>query len=165
MLNKSPLLAVNSKSITSSSNPKNLIGSSPTIASWGSSSIPFFCSSVKNLASIPSSNKEHSIPFDSSPLITPFFIVTSPGSFAPGRATITFNPSLTFGAPQTMFNISFPTSTVHICRWSESGCILHVLTSPIISLLAFTSFSAESYSFPTLVISSAKVLTSTSIST
>ena len=116
MLNKSPLFAVSSKSATSSSNPMNLIGSSPTGASAGSSCIPVLSASLKNFDSIPSSNNEHIIPFDSCPLIFPFLIVISPGSSAPTCATITFNPFLTFGAPHTISKTSFPISTLHTCK-------------------------------------------------
>ena len=66
-------------------------------------------------SSIPSSNKAHSIPFDSTPRITPFFISNPPGKTAPGNATITFKPSLTLGAPQTIC-LSLPTSTKQICK-------------------------------------------------
>ena len=164
MLNKSPLFAVNSKSITLSSNPIYLIGSSPTGASAGNSCIPFLSASDKNFLSIPISYKAHSIPFDSWPLIVPFLILKSPGSSAPTCATITFIPFLAFGAPQTMSSISLPISTLHRCKWSESGCILHSFISPITSFVAFTSFSAESYSFPAFVIASAICLTSNSLS-
>jgi len=155
MLNKSPRFAVNSKSITSSSNPKYFIGSSPTIASWPNSQIPFLSSSVKNLLSSPNSAIEHIIPFDSTPRIVPFFIVTSFGKFAPTNATITFIPALAFGAPQTIWSVLSPTSTIHTCKWSESGCSSHVFICPITKFVAFINFSALSYSFPTLVISCA----------
>ena len=56
---------VNSKSITLSSIPRYLIGSSPTIASSPNSAIPSLSSGLKNLLSTPSSTNEHSIPFDS----------------------------------------------------------------------------------------------------
>ena len=165
MLNKSPRFAVKSKSITPSSICIYFIGSSPTGASAGNSCIPSLSFGSKNLLSKPSSAIEHNIPLDSTPRFILLFIVTPPGSFAPGNATITFKPFLTFGAPQTICNTSLPTLTLHTCKWSESGCISHSNTSPIVKLVAFIKFSAESYSFPTLVISSAKVCKSTSTST
>ena len=131
-----------------------LIGSSPTGASTGSSCIPVLSASSTNLLSNPSSNIEQSIPFDSCPLITPFFIVLS-GSLAPGSATITFSPFLTFGAPQTISKTSFPIFTLHTCKWSESGCFSHSITSPIIKFVAFINLPAESYSLLLFVISSA----------
>ena len=164
ILNKSPLFAVNSKSITQSSIPIYFIGSSPGTASSPSSAIPSESSGFKNLWSNPSSAIEHSIPFDSSPLITPFFIILS-GNTAPSNATITFIPFLAFGAPHTMSKISLPIFTLHKCKWSESGCSLHSTISPITNFVAFINFSAESYSFPTLVMSSANCFTSTSMST
>jgi len=165
ILNKSPLFAVNSKSITSSSICKYFIGSSPTGASCGNSCIPSLSSGFKNLLSKPNSAIEHSIPLDSSPRIFPAFIVIPPGKFAPGNATITFSPFLTFGAPHIICSICSPTFTLHMCKWSESGCASHSSTSPITKFVAFINFSAESYSFPTFVISSANFFTSTSIST
>ena len=165
MLNKSPLFAVNSKSITPSSIPINFIGSSPGTAVSGNSCIPSLSSGFKNLLSKPNSAIEQSIPLDSTPLIFPAFILKSPGSSAPTKATITFKPFLTFGAPQTICKTSFPTFTLHTCKWSESGCISHSITSPTTKLVALINFSAESYSFPTPVISSASVFKSTSIST
>ena len=80
----------------------------------------FLSISSTYLFSIPSSNIEQNTPFDSCPLITPFFI-SPPGSLAPRRATITLSPFLTFGAPHTMSNTSFPIFTLHTCKWSESG--------------------------------------------
>ena len=154
MLSKSPLFAVNSKSITSSSSPMYLIGSSPIGASAENSCIPVLSASSTYLFSIPSSNIEQSIPLDSWPLITPFFI-SPPGSLAPGSATITLSPFLTFGAPHTISKTSFPIFTLHTCKWSESGCSSHSITSPIIKLVAFTSFPASSYSLLCNVISSA----------
>jgi len=65
MLNKSPLFAVNSKSITLSSISRYFIGSSPSTASSPSSAIPSESSGFKNLCSNPSSAIEHNIPFDS----------------------------------------------------------------------------------------------------
>ena len=164
-LNKSPLFAVNSKSIISSSIFKYFIGSSPTGASCGNSCIPSLSSGLKNLLSKPNSAIEHSIPLDSSPRIFPAFIVIPPGRFAPGNATITFNPFLTFGAPHTIGNTCSPTFTLHICKWSESGCGSHSSTSPITKFVAFINFSAESYSLPIFVMSSANFFVSTSIST
>ena len=115
ILNKSPRLEVNSKSITSSSRFKYLIGSSPTFASIGNSHIPSISSGFKNLLSNPSSAIEQIIPFDSQPLITPF-LISPPGSLAPSRATITFKPFLTLGAPHTISNTSLPTLTLHTCK-------------------------------------------------
>ena len=156
MLNKSPLFAVKSKSATSSSICIYAIGSPPTGASAGSSCIPVLSTSSAYLCSKPSSSIEQSIPFDSCPLTIPFFITlglssfsimppaltVTPGSTAPSNATITFSPLRTFGAPHTIFKISFPTSTLHTCKWSESGCISHSLTSPITSFVASKSFPA-----------------------
>ena len=88
----------------------------------------------------------------------------SPGSSAPTCATITFIPFLAFGAPHTIFNISLPISTLHRCKWSESGCISHSFISPITNFVAFISFSAESYSFPAFVIASAISFTVNSLS-
>ena len=120
MLNKSPLFAVKSKSITESSNFIYAIGSSPIGASIGNSCIPALSSSLKNLLSNPSSAREQIIPFDSTPLFK-HFVIFPPGSCAPSCATITFSPALTFGAPQTISKISLPTSTLQQCKWSESG--------------------------------------------
>ena len=130
MLSKSPLFAVKSKSITSSSNPRYFIGSSPKGASSGNSCIPVLSTSSTYLCSNPSSSIEQSIPFDSSPLTIPLLITlglssfsiippaltVTPGSTAPSKATITFIPVLAFGAPQTIFKISLPISTLHKCK-------------------------------------------------
>ena len=107
------------------------------------------------------------MPFDSCPLIKPFFIFTPPGNSAPTFATITFRPVLTLGAPQTMLSTSSPILTSQRCKWSESGCIWQVKTSPTTKFVAFTRLVASSYSFPTAVIFSANSLTSifSSIST
>ena len=116
MLNKSPLFAVNSKSIMLSSHPKNFIGSSPIFASSDNSQIPFLSSSFRNLLSNPNSAIEHSIPLDSTPLIVLLFI-SPPGNFAPSKATITFKPFLTFGAPHTICKSSaLPTFTLQTCK-------------------------------------------------
>ena len=163
MLNKSPLFAVNSKSITPSSIWRYFIGSPPISASSPNSAIPSESSGFKNLCSSPNSAIEHNIPFDSWPLIIPFFIVFS-GNTAPSKATITFNPVLAFGAPHTISNTSVPIFTLHKCKWSESGCGSHSVICPITNFVAFIKLLAESYSFPTLVISSANCFTSTSIS-
>ncbi len=77
--------------------------------------MPLFCSSVKLDGSTPSSNKEQIIPLLSCPRITPF-LISPPGNFAPSKATITFCPAATFGAPQTIFNTSSPTFTVVQCK-------------------------------------------------
>ena len=154
MLSKSPRFAVSSKSIIPSSICIYLIGSSPTGASAGNSCIPSLSSGFKNLLSNPSSAIEHNIPLDSTPRFM-LLLIVPPGSFAPGSATITFKPFLTFGAPQTICKTSSPTLTLHTCKWSESGCISHSKTSPIVKLVASISFLAESYSLPTLVIFSA----------
>ena len=45
---------------------------------------------------------------DSSPLITPGFISKFPGRIAPGRDTITFSPTLTLGAPHTIWVVFDP---------------------------------------------------------
>ena len=121
-------------------------------------------STFRNLLSIPISERAQSIPFDSCPLITPAFIDFS-GSSAPGRATITLSPFLTFGAPHTICVVLLPIFTWQTCKWSESGCILHSNTSPITRFVAFINFVAESYSFPAFVMSSANVFKSTSMST
>ena len=163
MLNRSPLFAVNSKSITWSFNFIYAIGSSPIGASSGNSCIPALSSSVKNLLSKPSSAIEHIIPFETSPLIFPHLIVP-PGNWAPSNATITLIPFLAFGAPQTISSTSFPTFTLQQCKWSESGCSLHSTISPITNFVAFTNFSAESYSFPAFVIASAISFTLNSLS-
>ena len=63
-LNKSPLFEVNSKSITSSSKPRYLIGSSPIGALLSNSQIPSISSSFKNLWSKPNSESEHNIPLE-----------------------------------------------------------------------------------------------------
>ena len=115
MLNKSPLFAVKSKSITLSSIFIYAIGSSPIGASCGNSCIPALSSSVKNFDSKPNSAIEQIIPLDSSPLITPLFIVP-PGNSAPSKANITFSPFLTLGAPHTIFNISLPVFTLQQCK-------------------------------------------------
>ena len=114
-LNKSPLFEVNSKSITSSSKPRYLIGFSPIGALLSNSQIPSISSSFKNLWSKPNSASEHNIPLEVYPLIVDFFIVP-PGNVAPSRAVITFKPSLTFGAPHIISNISLPIFTLHKCK-------------------------------------------------
>ena len=85
----------------------------------------------------------------------PFFILIPSGSSAPTCARITFIPFLAFGAPHTISSTSLPISTLHRCRWSESGCGSHSFISPIIKFVALIIFSAESYSFPAFVIASA----------
>ena len=164
MLSKSPRLAVKSKSITPSSIFIYFIGSSPIGASAGNSCIPSLSSGFKNLLSNPSSAIEQSIPQDSTPRFMLLLIVMPPGSFAPGSATITFSPALTLGAPQTICLTSFPVSTLQMCKWSESGCIVHSLTSPITRFVAGINFPSESYSFPTLVIFSANSCNFSSVS-
>ena len=100
-------LASNLRSKTVSSRPKRCKTSSrPTSVSFGSSSMPLVCSSLRYLPSTPSSSREQHIPSESYPLIFPLLIVP-PGSFAPSVATITFNPFLMFGAPQTMWRTPY----------------------------------------------------------
>ena len=52
----------------------------------------------------------------------------------PGKATITLIPAFTLGAPHTICNLAFPTSTLHTFRWSLSGCFSQVRTFPITKL-------------------------------
>ena len=116
--NKSGRLARTFKFNTSSSKPKYPKTSSlPTSASNGNSSMPSVCSFLKYFGSTPSSSKEQHIPLDSTPRITPF-LISPPGSLAPTRATMTFNPTLAFGAPQTICSTPNlgPKSTFKICK-------------------------------------------------
>src|SRR6185312_13477307 len=106
----------------------------PTGASTGSSSRP------EASASMPSSFAEHSMPDDSTPRSFAALIATPPGrspsapeamdgregppgSVAPTIASGTLMPTRALGAPQTICSGSpCPTSTLHTCSRSASGC-------------------------------------------
>src|SRR5690606_28185410 len=101
----------------------------PTTASSANSTIPA-CELPKPISSSP-----QSIPSETSPRI--FDLVSLKGSRLVGRqvvptgATITFNPFLTFGAPQTLCKGSTaPIVTVVTTTTSAYGCCAHVNTSP-----------------------------------
>ncbi len=83
----------------------------------------------------PISSSAHSIPLLSTPRIFAFLMVkASPfigWMVVPGKATITFCPAATFGAPQTIGKISpEPVFTVVTFSLSASGCFSQVITSP-----------------------------------
>src|SRR3990167_10049664 len=60
------------------------------------------------------------------------------GSTAPTLATTTFNPALTLGAPQTIFNNAFsPIFTTQHDNFSAFGCFTQETTSPITTLENF----------------------------
>ncbi len=111
ILSKSPRFGVKSSSMTSSSRFKAAKALLPISAFSGKWKIPSWYSSGTNLFSRPSSLREQIMPFDSTPRILARFILKPPGSSAPSFATITCWPALTFGAPQTIWSFSFPTST------------------------------------------------------
>ena len=58
------------------------------------------------------------------PRIFVFLMRKSPGSTAPGSAQAVSSPARALGAPQTICTGSaWPTSTMHTCRRSASGCL------------------------------------------
>ena len=76
----------------------------------------------------------------STPRSLPFLMAkpSGPGIVAPIFASGAFTPTRTFGAPQTTCNVSVPSKTLHTCRWSESGCMTHSVTSPTTKWLSST---------------------------
>ncbi len=64
----------------------------------------------------PNSSIEQIIPFDSIPRNLTFLILKSLPKVALGKATITFWPAATLGAPQIICKVSLPTSTWQTLR-------------------------------------------------
>ena len=64
--------------------------------------MPFAYFSGTKLSGNPISCKPQIIPFDSFPRNLLFLILTLLAIRAPGKATTTFSPAATFGAPQTI---------------------------------------------------------------
>ena len=126
----------------------------PTTASSGRTMMPSW------LSPMPSSSSAQIMPKDSTPRILDFLILKSPGSTVPIRANRTFCPAATFGAPQTTVTGSGePSSTVVMCRWSESGWSTQVrtfaTTTPARPPGISSSVSILSTSIPMDVIASA----------
>ncbi|CRZ42960.1 Uncharacterised protein [Vibrio cholerae] len=86
MLKQSARLDVKSTSIVTSFSDRKSRKSIPIGAFSASSMMPF------DSTSIPSSEKEHSMPCDGWPRSLAFLILKSPGSVAPTVATATFRP-------------------------------------------------------------------------
>ena len=78
-----------------------------------------------------SSASEQIIPKDSTPRIFALLIFMPPGSSAPIRATGTFWPSATFGAPHMIRRVSVPTSTVQRESLSALGWRSTRTTRPV----------------------------------
>ncbi|KAF5051669.1 hypothetical protein DSECCO2_416590 [anaerobic digester metagenome] len=82
----------------------------------------------------PSSSSAQIMPLLSMPRILAFFIVSDVPSdlykVAPGKATSTFCPAATFGAPHTICNCSVPTSTFVSERCSVPSTWAHSSTWP-----------------------------------
>ncbi len=114
--------------------------SSISILKTSAAEAPTFTSSFKTiipswLEPRPNSSSAQIIPWLSSPLIFPFFILKlSPLSsyrIVPIVATGTFWPTATFGAPQTICKgCPDPKSTVVIFNLSAFGCCIQVNTLP-----------------------------------
>ena len=127
----SPRFAVKPISITSSlTTPKYSAANMPTLASADNTIMPSW------LLPIPHSSSAQIIPSDTSPRIFAFPITK--GSLptisisVPTKATTTFCPAATLGAPHTIgSNTSPPTFTVVKRKRSALGCVSHVTTSPI----------------------------------
>ena len=127
----SPRLGVTDISMISSSIPRYEKTGSPGVASAGKIKIPSATSLGTNFSSKPNSSNAHNIPFDGTPRILLFLILVWPPIQELGKATMTFSPAATLGAPQTICKgSSSPTSTWQTCRWSESGWGSHVNTCP-----------------------------------
>ena len=71
---------------------------------------------------------EQIIPLDATPLSSASLMTIPLGITAPTFATTTFCPWSTFGAPQTICNVSLPTFTLRTLNLSASGCFSLVST-------------------------------------
>ena len=84
----------------------------PILVSSGNSIIPLWSSPI------PNSRALHIIPFDITPRSLPA-LISWPSITQPGNASADTNPTRAFGAPHTTWrNVSVPSSTFNICRWS-----------------------------------------------
>ena len=88
----------------------------------------------------PNSSSEHNIPFDSTPLILLLDILNCLSVdgkiLVPSFARTVINPSFTFGAPQTIWKISFPSVTSHNFNLSALGCLITLVTFAITKSLS-----------------------------
>ena len=100
-----------------SSRPMTLAKGAPTGASSGRSMMPS-CSSLKAI-----SRMETSIPFDSTPRMTPLLRSRLvPGMWLPAGAKTPFMPVRALGAPHTTCTVSLPVSTMQTLSLSAFGC-------------------------------------------
>src|ERR1700722_15680895 len=110
---------VTATSMTGSSSPAYCAYATPTGASSGNSITP----SWSSLSS--SSAAEHSMPFDSTPRMTPLASVSFlPGIYVPTAENTPFMPVRAFGAPQTTCTGPWPASTMQTFSRSAGGCCL-----------------------------------------
>ena len=123
MLKQSARFAVRSTSIVTSLSSRSSRTSIPSVVPSGSSRMP------SDSTSIPSSEKEQSMPCDGTPRSFAFLILKSPGSTAPTVATATVRPRRQLDAPHTMSKSSLlpsastaPISIFVTCSLSASGC-------------------------------------------
>ena len=121
--------------------------SAPTGASAGNTIKPSTSSGMPN--SLP----EHNMPLDTWPRILVGLILKSPGNTAPGKEQGTLMPTLTLGAPQTIWiNSPVPASTWVMFKRSASGCFSTCLTSAITTPVnAGAAGSTSSTSKPDMV--------------
>ncbi len=91
--------------------------------------------------SIPSSEKEQSMPCDGTPRSFAFLILKSPGSTAPTVATVTVRPRRQLDAPHTMSATALLRRYQFFvtCSLSASGCWPHLNHFAYFNVTEFTS--------------------------
>jgi len=118
-------LGVTLISSTSPSSDRASARRSPTGALAGRTRMPLWSSLS------PSSRSEQIMPWEGAPRSFAFLITSPPGMAVPTRATGTFCPAATLGAPHTMSSVPpCPVSTLQTESLSASGCRPHSTTCP-----------------------------------
>src|ERR1700722_20291955 len=138
---------VTATSMTGSSSPAYCAYATPTGASSGNSITP----SWSSLSS--SSAAEQSMPFDSTPRMTPLARVSFlPGIYVPTGENTLFMPVRALGAPQTTCTGPPPASTMQTFSRSALGCCLASITEATTKPSYFRAGSStDSTSRPTRV--------------